>query len=173
MTWVVKLSKMDPKTGQRTMCPIPEPVRKFFWDRHIDRALSKLSCSIKPKKLRQFDVGLCGNANITMNIAEIQLNRTAPNPTRMCMWCGSALGSDDCPTCYPLVLGHKMGWCYFVVENFQGQDYSVAFTNNDDFDYEIMCAKIGYPIENDYVGPYVTRNLNIMTRPMGVKRKKV
>ena len=107
-----------------------------------------------------------------MNITEIQINRTVPNPICLCMWCGSALESTECLSCYPTVIGHKMGWCYFVIENFQGNDYSVVFTNNDDFDYNEMCEDIGRTIENDYIGPYVARNLNVTTRPMGVKRQR-
>ena len=172
MTWIAKLSKMDPKTKQQNLCPIPEPVRKFFWDRHVDRALSKLANSIRPKNLQRLDVGFCGDVNLTMGIMDIQINRTVPDPVCICMWCGSALESAECLTCYPLVIGHKKGWCYFVIENFQGRDYSVVFTNNDSFNYEEMCADIGHPIENDYIGPYVARNLNVSARPMGIKRRK-
>ena len=176
MTWIAKLSRMDPKTKQETLCPIPEPIRKFFWDRYIDRALSKLARSIKPTaeppRFIRMDLGFCGNANITMNVAEIETNRSVPDPVCMCMCCGSALESSECPTCYPLLVGHKMGWCYFIVAHFKGQDYAVTFTNEETFNYEAMCSDIGTQLDNDFVGPYVARNLNITTRPMGIRHKK-
>ena len=172
MTWVVKLSKMDTKTGQQTLCPIPEPVRKFFWDRHVDRALSKMSDSIKPRAFQKLDVGFCGDVNLTMNVVEIEINRAVPNPICMCMWCGSGLESVECPTCYLAIVGHKMGWCYFVIENFYGTDYSVVFINEDDPDYNKMRRDVEQSIKNDHIGRYVARNLNVSTRPMGLKRKK-
>ena len=191
MSWI---PKMDPKTCQMTQCQIPEPIRKFFWDRYIDRALSKLARSIQPSnkpsvdppRFMKLDVGsgtrsvsgFCGNANITMNVAKIETNRSVPSPVCMCMCCGSALESSECPTCYPLIVGHKMGWCYFVVEHFKGQDYAVAFVNEGSFNYSEMYKDVSpdtgsdfcTQFNNDFVGPYVARNLNVSTRPMGVKR---
>ena len=48
----------------------------------------------------------------------------------------------------------------------------MSFVNDESFNYEVMCLDIGEQFKGDFVGPYVARNLNISTRPMGTKRVK-
>ena len=173
MTLIEKVLKMDSNANQQTESLIPEPVRKFFWDRHVDRALSKMAESIKPKQFRRIDVNFCGKTTIMMYVEKIQINRTVPNPVYLCMWCGSSIESDKCPTCYPNVIGHKMGWCYFVVEHFQGTDYAVVFTDIDNSGPDETCEEVGRKIEpSHYLGPHISRNLNLTAGFMGLKRKK-
>ena len=172
MVWIAKVSKMNQRTKQLDQCQIPEHVRSFFWDRYIDRALSKLASTIDPSKFEKVDRGLCGDANITMAVSEIDVNRAVPDPVCLCMCCGSGLETSECPTCFTMLVGHKMGWCYFIVENFQGQDYAVTFVNDESFNYEVMCLDIGKRFEGEFIGPYIARNLNVSTKPMGFKRVK-
>ena len=172
MVWIAKVSKMDTRTRQPTPCPIPEPVRKFFWDRYIDRALSRLANSFDPHKFQRVDTGFCGDANISMFITEIEVNRSVPDPVCLCRSCGSGLESSECPTCYTMLVGQKLGWCYFIIEHFNGQDYAVTFVKDETFNYEQMCQDIGRQFESDFVGPFVARNLNVVARPMGTKKRK-
>ena len=163
---------MDQSPKIQNSGPVSVPERDFFWEKYVDRAMSKLKHFIRPQCLQKVDVGFCGDVNMSMGIAEIQINRTTPNPTCVCMWCGSKLETSECETCYSLIVGHKKGWCYFVIDHFQGKDYSVVFTVDGSFDHEKMCADVEKPIENDFIGPYVNRVSNFLTRPMGLKRKK-
>ena len=149
------------------------PERDFFWARYIDRALSHLKHLIKPKCLQKVDAGYCGDANMSIRIMEIQTNRAVSDPAYICMFCGSQLKTLECESCYTFIIGHKKGWCYFVIDHFEGKDYSIAFTVDDSFDYEKMCEELKEsPIENDFVKPCVHRNLKFKARPMGLKRKK-
>ena len=164
---------MDLNTDKKDLCTELVPERNFFWERYIDRAMSNMKSLIRPKCLQKVDVGFCGDVNMSIGILEIPIKRTVSNPKFVCMWCGSQLETLECESCYTFIIGHKKGWCYFVIDHFQGKDYSVVFTVDGGFDYEKMCNDLKEtPIENDFVKPWVTRDLKFKARPMGLKRKK-
>ena len=138
------------------MTPKKDPEYQFFWDRHVDRALSKLMNSFS-NDLEKVEGGAKGDVNITMSVERIKINKSSEGVLGLCLSCGSTLTERECENCFTMMIGHKMGWCYFVIDHFRGKDYSVVFYNEAKFNFEELSADIGREFEIDIIGPYVTR----------------
>ena len=122
----------------------------------MDRALSKLQKSFS-EGFKSVSGGLAGLANICMAAEKIKVNRSVKDALYLCMSCGNALTYQECENCFTFTVGNKMGWCYFVIDHYEGGDYKVIFCNHDKFNTEEMSKDIGRGFELDIIGPYVTK----------------
>ena len=147
------------------------PHYKFFHDRHIDRALSKLQKSFS-QGFKSVKDGLAGVANVRMAAEKIKVNRSNKDAKYLCLSCGNALRDKECENCFVFSVGNKMGWCYFVIDHFEGDDYKVIFCNHDKFNEEEMSKDIGRGFELDIIGPYVVKGDLIPQGNRKVKRKQ-
>ena len=98
------------------------PEFRFFWERHEERALSKL------KKNPE------GPVELTLAVNRFKVDKSVKDPLYICHTCGSYLTKKYCKNCSDLMESHNKGSVYFVVEHFNGDDYKVVFWISKDLD---------------------------------------
>ena len=89
------------------------PEVKFFWKRHKERALVNL---------KEAPVG---TVNISLRVDKFKIDKSIENPKCICQACGGHLPKGFCENCTEFMQMHNLGWVYFVVDHFEGDDYTV------------------------------------------------
>ena len=98
------------------------PAFRFFWERHEERALSKL------KKNPE------GTVELALMADCFKVDKSVKDPKYICHTCGSHLAKRHCKNCSDLMEGHNNGSIYFVVDHFNGDDYNVVFLITKELD---------------------------------------
>ena len=94
----------------------------------MERAVSKLEGSFS-SELQTVGNSLQGFVDLVLSVEKIKVDKSIEGPKYICQACGSHLSEKRCKNCYNLMMGHNLGMVYFVVDHFNGQDYSVVFYN--------------------------------------------
>ena len=93
------------------------PAFKFFWKSNEERAFAKLD-------------GTESSVYTTLAVNQIKVDKSIKNPIHLCQICGSHLPERFCKNCTELNMLDDMNLVYFVVDHFEGDDYTVVFLVN-------------------------------------------